>query len=61
MKMTSDARAALASAGFTRRGFLKSSGALIVTFSAASLAERIGFAQGGPGGAPSGVPVDRLD
>jgi CO/xanthine dehydrogenase Mo-binding subunit len=61
MKMTPDARAAFASAGFTRRGFLKSSGALVVMFGAAALGERVGFAQGGPGGAPSGVPVDRLD
>jgi nicotinate dehydrogenase subunit B len=61
MKMTPDARAAFASAGFTRRNFLKSSGALIVSFSAMSLADRIVFAQGGPGGPPSGVPVDRLD
>ncbi len=61
LKMTPDARAAFVNAGFTRRGFIKSSGALIVTFSAASLAARVGFAQGGPGGAPSGVPVDRLD
>ena len=61
MKMPSDARAALVNAGFTRRGFLKTSGALIVSFSAASLAERVGVAQGGPGGAPSGPPADRLD
>ncbi|MSO46209.1 MAG: xanthine dehydrogenase family protein molybdopterin-binding subunit [Acidobacteria bacterium] len=61
LKMTPDARTALAQAGFTRRGFLKSSGALVVMFSTASLAERVGFAQGGPGGTPSGVPADRLD
>ena len=61
LKMTPDARAAFAQAGFTRRGFIKSSGALVVMFSAASLAERVGVAQGGPGGAPSGVPADRLD
>ena len=61
LKMTPDARTALVQAGFTRRGFLKSSGALVVMFSAASLAERVGFAQGGPGGTPSGVPADRLD
>ena len=61
LKMTPDAHAAFVQAGLTRRGFIKSSGALIVTFSAASLAARAGFAQGGPGGAPSGVPVDRLD
>ncbi len=62
MRMTSDARAAFVNAGFTRRGFLKTSGALIVSFSAASLAEQVGLAQGGPGGGvPSGPPGDRLD
>ena len=36
--MTPDARAALESAGYSRREFLASSGALIVTFSLADLA-----------------------
>jgi nicotinate dehydrogenase subunit B len=35
-RLTSDARRALADAGFTRRAFLKGSGALIVTFASAS-------------------------
>jgi hypothetical protein len=44
--MTPDALAALARAGFSRRDFLKTSGALVVTFSAAASAERVGLAQG---------------
>lgn len=44
--MTPDARRALARAGLSRRGFLKTSGALIVSFSAAAAAEKIGLAQG---------------
>jgi nicotinate dehydrogenase subunit B len=42
--MTPDAAAALARAGFSRRAFLKGSGALIVGFSVASAASRIGLA-----------------
>ena len=42
--MTPDAAAALARAGFSRRAFLKSSGALIVGFSVANAAGRIGLA-----------------
>jgi nicotinate dehydrogenase subunit B len=44
--MTGDARRALARAGFSRRDFLKGSGALIVTFSAASAVGRDVGAQG---------------
>jgi nicotinate dehydrogenase subunit B len=43
MKLTADARAALRRAGFTRRHFLAGGGALIVGFSAARLADRLGF------------------
>ena len=44
--MTSDARDALASAGFSRRDFLKRSGALIVTFGVAGVASELGLARG---------------
>jgi CO/xanthine dehydrogenase Mo-binding subunit len=46
MMMTSDAAHALGRAGFSRRNFLKTSGGLIVCFSAASLLEQAGLAQG---------------
>jgi CO/xanthine dehydrogenase Mo-binding subunit len=42
--MTPDAEAALVRAGFSRRAFLKSSGALIVGFSVAGSASRLGLA-----------------
>jgi nicotinate dehydrogenase subunit B len=42
--MTPDAAAALARAGFSRRAFLKGSGALIVGFSVANAAGRLGLA-----------------
>jgi nicotinate dehydrogenase subunit B len=45
--MTSDARQALKSAGFSRRDFLKTSGALIVAFSARTQAQQ-GAIQGSP-------------
>ena len=44
--MTPDAIEALAKAGFSRRDFLKASGALVVSFSAAGIAEQAGLAQG---------------
>ena len=59
--MTSDALAALARNGFSRRGFLKTSGALIVGF---SMADRFAEAQG-PGGAggpsPGSPPLNQVD
>jgi nicotinate dehydrogenase subunit B len=59
--MTPDALAALARSGFSRRGFLKTSGALIVSF---SLADRPATAQG-PGGAggpaPGSPPINQVD
>ncbi len=59
--MTRDARAALAHSGFSRRNFLKTSGALIVGF---SMAERQGSAQG-PGGlrgpSPGSPPLNQVD
>ena len=44
--MTPAAIEALAKAGFSRRDFLKTSGALVVSFSAAAISELAGFAQG---------------
>jgi nicotinate dehydrogenase subunit B len=41
--LTPDARATLRSSGFSRRDFLKGSGALIVSFSVAGLAEKLGL------------------
>jgi CO/xanthine dehydrogenase Mo-binding subunit len=59
MKMRRDALEALKRAGFSRRDFLKGSGALIVSFSAAglgnSLTRGVVSAQGSP------VPGDQLD
>ena len=57
-RITSDALAALSEAGFSRRDFLKRSGALIVTFSAAGVAADLGLGSGtaaaeGLNGAPS--------
>jgi CO/xanthine dehydrogenase Mo-binding subunit len=63
--LTSDARRALARAGFSRRSFLKGSGAVIVTFASAGVLQRIGgvYAQGFNGtGSPqldSWIAVDR--
>ena len=57
-RLTSDARSALADAGFTRRAFLKGSGALIVTFASAVTFDRVNgvFAQGF-----NGTGSNRLD
>jgi CO/xanthine dehydrogenase Mo-binding subunit len=54
--MTHDAIAALNSSGLSRRDFLRRSGALIVTFSAASLLEQEAVAQG-----PFGTRASRID
>ncbi len=59
--MTPDAIAALTSSGFSRRGFLKSSGALIVGF---RIMDRHADAQegGGPGGpSPGSPPINQVD
>ena len=40
-RLTSDARRALVGAGFSRRAFLKGSGALVVTFASAGVADRL--------------------
>ena len=46
MRMTPDALDALARAGLSRRSFVKGAGALIVSFSAAAVADELTFAQG---------------
>jgi CO/xanthine dehydrogenase Mo-binding subunit len=58
-QMTRDARAALTGAGFSRRSFLKGSGALIVTFSLGSLADRLGVPLAAQG--INGTGSNRLD
>jgi CO/xanthine dehydrogenase Mo-binding subunit len=47
MTFTPDARAALAAAGFSRRRFLKGTGALVVGFTAFEVADRLGLATDG--------------
>jgi CO/xanthine dehydrogenase Mo-binding subunit len=59
--MTRKAAAALRRAGFSRRDFLKTSGVLIVSFGAASVAERVGFAQGQFGTRSSHVDPSQVD
>jgi len=54
--MTPDAVDALARAGFSRRDFLKTSGALVVSFSAAAVMEQAVMAQG-----PFGTRVSHVD
>ncbi len=56
--MTPDALAALARSGFSRRGFLKTSGALIVGF---RIADRQAEAQGPGGPSPGSPPINQLD
>src|SRR5215470_2321250 len=57
--LTRDARSALARAGFSRRDFFKTSGALIVTFSSGL---RAAHAQGFGGGPSAGSPApNQLD
>ena len=62
-KLTRDASAALARSGFSRRDFLKQSGALIVSFSAFGLAldSRTAFAQVFQGVSPGAPPPNQLD
>jgi nicotinate dehydrogenase subunit B len=60
-RLTRDARLALRRAGFTRRDFLKTSGALIVTFAAAPALERSGLAQGQFGTRASHVDPSQVD
>jgi CO/xanthine dehydrogenase Mo-binding subunit len=59
--MTREAAAALRRAGFSRRDFLKTSGALIVSFSAAPALERTGLAQGQFGTRASHIDPSQAD
>ena len=60
--MTSDALGALTRAGLSRRGFVKGSGALIVAFSAARLADDLGIAPAAVSGqGVNGLPGAQLD
>jgi nicotinate dehydrogenase subunit B len=59
--MTSDARAALRRAGFSRRDFLKTSGVLIVGFSAAGPAIEQAGAQMFEVGSPGSPPPNQVD
>jgi nicotinate dehydrogenase subunit B len=59
--MTRDAADALRRAGLSRRDFLHASGALIVSFSAASALERVGVAQGQFGTRASHIDPKQLD
>jgi CO/xanthine dehydrogenase Mo-binding subunit len=61
MTLTPDARAALHRAGYSRRDFLKSSGALIVTFSAARVADGAVFAQQAATGRGPSADARQLD
>ncbi|MPZ19155.1 MAG: molybdopterin-dependent oxidoreductase [Luteitalea sp.] len=56
MTMTADALEALKRAGLSRRRFLKGAGALVVSFTAAPLVERVVVAQG-----PSDTPGQEID
>lgn len=58
--LTPDAQAALERAGFTRRSFLKGAGALIVSFSMAGVAEKLGGSAAGAMQQPTD-PRDLLD
>ena len=59
--MTQDARRALTQTGFSRRGFLKTSGALVVGFSMADIADRPALAQFGGGPVPGSPPINQID
>ncbi|MGE5246695.1 MAG: molybdopterin cofactor-binding domain-containing protein [Betaproteobacteria bacterium] len=62
MRLTPDAREALARAGFSRRDFLRTSGALIVSFGAAAVAEPWTDAAQGPFDThPSHIDPTQLD
>jgi nicotinate dehydrogenase subunit B len=59
--LTPDALAALRSAGFSRRSFLKSTGALIVTFSVAGIYETADAQENFAGGVAGSPPLDQVD
>jgi len=59
--MTREAAAALGAAGFSRRDFLKTSGVLVVSFSAAAVLDRAAIAQGQFGTRASHVDPSQVD
>lgn len=59
--MTPDALDAFARAGLSRRDFLRTSGALVVSFRAAAVVDRRGAAQGPFDTRPSQIDPERLD
>jgi CO/xanthine dehydrogenase Mo-binding subunit len=59
--MTPDARAALRSAGLSRRDFVKVSGALVISFAGAGIASPPGAAQGRPPASGAGIDARQLD
>jgi CO/xanthine dehydrogenase Mo-binding subunit len=59
--LTPDALAALRSAGFSRRSFLKSTGALIVTFSVAGIYGIAEAQENFAGGVAGSPPLDQVD
>src|ERR1700730_12627521 len=59
--LTPDALAALRSAGFSRRSFLKSTGALIVTFSVAGIYETADAQENFAGGVAGSPPSEQVD
>jgi CO/xanthine dehydrogenase Mo-binding subunit len=61
MKMTPEAREALARAGFSRRDFLRGAGALIVAFRAAPGFEALAFGQGPAGTQAQSINPKLLD
>lgn len=61
MIRTPDARSALARAGLSRREFVKTSGALVVSFSAGGLPVPFASAQGRPANAAAPVDARQLD
>src|SRR5258708_36139111 len=59
--LTPDALAALRRAGFSRRSFLKSTGALIVTFSVAGIYKTAEAQENFAGGVAGSPPFDQVD
>ena len=59
--LTPDARAALKGAGFSRRSFLKSTGALIITFSVAGIYRTAEAQENFAGGVAGSPPLEQVD
>ena len=60
-RLTSDARATLENAGFSRRALLRGSGALVVSFSLAEVASKLGIAPAHTSAQLVGAPSRELD